>query len=76
MNTIQTVADVTSLVKRTFRVKLFFIVGVCTFVLGLGIGLTTGIYYGYKKWTKKVDTLMEQSKEYRKTIMEKVKEKI
>jgi ABC-type dipeptide/oligopeptide/nickel transport system permease subunit len=80
VDAIQTVANatqnVTNLVNKGFRLKLFLIVGFCTFVLGLGVGLTAGVYYGYRKWTKKVDTLMEQSKEYRKTIMEKVKEKL
>lgn len=62
--------------KGLFRTKMFFIVSICTFILGLGLGLTIGIYYGYRKWTKKVDILIEQSKQYQSTIFEKVKERI
>jgi len=81
VNTIQTVANaasnVTNLINKGLRLKLFVIVGFCTFALGLGIGLTTGIYYGYRKWTKKVDTLIDQSKHYyNKDVVDKVKDRI
>ena len=68
-----TTSNISSFVKGTFRIKLFIIVGVTTFILGLGLGLTAGIYYGYKKWTSKIDKIIEQSKH---GVLENIKEKI
>lgn len=62
--------------KGLFRTKMFFIVSISTFILGLGFGLTIGVYYGYRKWTNKVDKLLEQSMQYRSTIIDKVKDRI
>jgi len=81
VDSIQTVANATSsltnLINKGFRIKMFFIVGICTFVLGLGLGLTVGVYYGYRKWTRKVDVLIEQSKHYyNKDVVDKVKDRI
>lgn len=57
-----TSSSLSSLISGTFKVKLFVIVGFTAFFLGLGLGLTGGLYWGYKKWVKKVDKLIEVSK--------------
>ena len=83
-NTLDTVSRTSSTLSSTvsaisggvFKLKLFFIVAIVTFALGLGIGLTAGVYYGYRKWTNKVDKLLEQGREYRHDVMDKVKEKL